>query len=228
MDWDNDGEMLIPDPNRQVRRVLCVLDVDEGAAEAAVSGGFDLIISHHPLIFRPVKRIVPGKLLTLLQRGIAVLSYHTRLDAAEGGVNDRLADLLGLTGCTPFAEGCGRIGCLQAEIPLEEFAAGVKHTLHCTALRAADGENPVKTVAVVSGSGGDFLAEAAALGADTFVSGEVGYHRMLDAADEGMNVLEIGHDVSERHICGFFADFILVNFPDVEVEIYDKNKIKML
>jgi len=228
LDWDNDGMMCVPAPDRRVRRALCVLDVDDGAAEYAVSGGFDLILSHHPLIFRPVKRIGPGKLAALIQHNVAVLSYHTRLDAAPGGVNDRLAGLLGLTGCTPFAQGCGRIGTLARPLTLTEFAARLKQALPCPAVRAADGGSMVETVAVVSGSGGDFLGEAAELGADTFVSGEIGYHRMLDAADEGMNALDIGHDASERHICEFFADFLLENFPDVEAEIYDRSRLTVL
>ena len=152
LEWDNDGMMCVPDPDRPVRRALCVLDVDDGAVEYALREGFDLILSHHPLIFRPVKRIGPGKLTDLIRHDIAVLSYHTRLDAAPGGMNDRLADLLGLTDCIPFAEGCGRIGELARPMPLAEFAAHLKNVLGCGAVRAGDGGCPVSRVAVVSGS----------------------------------------------------------------------------
>ena len=100
-DWDNDGLMCSPDGERQVRRALISLDVTEEIVDYAIEWNFDLIISHHPLIFRPIKKVtddnhVSRKVVKLIANGISVFSFHSRLDKASGGVNDRLANILGI------------------------------------------------------------------------------------------------------------------------------------
>ena len=100
--WDNDGLMCCPDGGREVRRVLVALDVTAEAVRYAVEGGYDVIVSHHPMIFKGLKAIndehyVADKAMTLIREWISVMSFHTRLDAVEGGVNDTLANLLGLS-----------------------------------------------------------------------------------------------------------------------------------
>ncbi|MBR4872828.1 MAG: Nif3-like dinuclear metal center hexameric protein, partial [Clostridia bacterium] len=106
-EWDNDGLMCCPDPAREVKKVLFALDITEAVVEMAIEKGCDVILSHHPLVFRPVKALtteggVPRKLIRLVQNGISAMSFHTRLDAVCGGVNDILAATLGLENVSAF------------------------------------------------------------------------------------------------------------------------------
>ena len=131
-EWDNDGLMCAPEPGRTVRRVLVTLDITDAAIEAAVSAHADVILSHHPLIFRGVRHLTPdnavaGRCIALCRAGIAAMSFHTRLDAVRGGVNDALADILGLADCTALdgEAALGRIGSLPAPLTGEELARHV-------------------------------------------------------------------------------------------------------
>ena len=131
-EWDNDGLMCCPDPTAEVKKVFVTLDLTEEIVDYAIERGFDLIVSHHPLIFKPVSRLVEEchigrKLIKLISNGISVFSFHTRADKAQGGVNDLLADRLGFSDTVPFGEGMmGRIGELDEEMTLEDFAFKVK------------------------------------------------------------------------------------------------------
>lgn len=212
-DWDNDGLMCCPDSDREVKRVLCTLDVSESAVEYAISGGFDTIISHHPLIFKPVREMNPAdptarKLIRLIQNNVAVLSFHTRLDAAVGGVNDMLCSLFGIRETMPFGiegELVGRVGAIDNELSVKAFASQVKNALKAPAVLLADGGKPVKRVSVVGGDGKDFVYAAAACGADTFITGRASYNTMVQAREIGLNIIEAGHFYTEDIICGYFA-----------------------
>ena len=223
--WDNDGAACLPQPAREVRRVLIALDATERVVNRATEGGFDLLLTHHPLLFRGVKSLtpftgVPRKLLRLVESGVAALSYHTRLDAATGGVNDVLAEVLGLTDVKPLApEGeaaCVRIGRLPTAMDANLFAAEVKRRLGLPALLLS-GEGTVKTVALCGGEGGDFLDAVRAAGADLYLSGRIGYHRMLDAPEDGLMTMEIGHFASEVPVLDRLA--LLVGEADETIEI---------
>lgn len=215
-DWDNDGKMCVPNGNREVRRVLVTLDVTRDAVERAVAGRFDVILSHHPMIFRPIAGIVEdayvsGKAVTLIQNGISVLSFHTRLDAVRGGVNDMLASMLDVEHTIPFGnkgEEIGRIGELETETSLEEFAEKVRRYLCAPHVLSADAGRPVKRVAVLGGSGGDDLFAAIAAGADTYVSGELKHHQLADAAELGINLIAAGHFYTEDPICERLAEWV--------------------
>lgn len=234
--WDHDGLMLTPDGEREVHRVLCTLDVTEDAVGYAEEYGFDLIISHHPLLFQPLPVLDPDhhiarKAMRLLRAGISVISLHTRADAVIDGVNDRLADLLGLGGVSLFGEAgdmIGRVGELPAPVSLGEFAAHVKAVLGCPALLAADADLPVKRVAVCGGDGKDFVSAALSSGADTYLSGRIGYHMMVDAPEIGINLLEAGHYFTETHITAFFAELTKEILPSAETEEFASNVILCL
>lgn len=226
-DWDNDGMACCADTGKEVRRVLVALDATEAAVNRAAEGKFDLLLTHHPLLFRGVKELtpnkcVPRKLLKLALGGVAAISLHTRLDAAEGGVNDVLAALLGLCDTKPFApEGepaCGRIGKLHSPVDIEAFS----HTV-CTLLDAPAvnliGKGEVQTIAVLGGEGGDFADAARAAGADLFLAGHIGYHRMLDAAEDGLCVMEAGHFYTERPVLARLAALVKEADASIEVEI---------
>lgn len=207
LEWDNDGLMCCPDEGREVKKILIALDVTERVADAAVSGGYDLILSHHPLVFRGVKSLterdgVGRKLILLVKHGISVMSFHTRLDAVTDGVNDVLAQVLGLRNVTVFGdEGIGRIGDLPAPTPAEDFAMTVKRALNAPTVKLADAGRPVHRVAVLGGSGKDDVYSAMKAGADTYVTGELAYHQLVDAPEMGLNLIEAGHFYTEYPVC---------------------------
>ncbi len=235
-DWDNDGLMCCPDPDREVRRVLIALDVTGEVADEAVDGGFDLIISHHPLIFSPLRALTPddgvaGKVINLIRAGISVMSFHTRLDAAEGGVNDILADMLGLLSAIPFGkEGVmlGRIGKIERPMGLDEFSRRVKVELGAPCVLAASCGRMVSCVAVLGGGGKDDIGAAKAAGADTYVSGRIGYHEMSAAEEIGMNLIEAGHFYTEDPVCDRLAELVAAADERIETVYMKSCRIKYI
>lgn len=233
-EWDNDGIMVCPDSNAEVKKVLLSLDVTEEIVDYAIECGFDLIISHHPLIFRPLSNVtednhISRKVVKLIANAISVFSFHTRADRANGGVNDRLAETIGLTKTESFGEdGLGRIGTLSEEYELETFANAVKLALGADMIKVSDGYNPVKRVAVVGGDGKDFVKAALEMGADTYVSGRLSYNVMAEAAEMGINLIEAGHYFTEQPITEYFSELIAKFDPDVYVEIANSNMIRSI
>ncbi len=230
-EWDNDGLMCCPDGEREVTRALVTLDVTEGVVREAVSGGYDVIISHHPFIFSPLRSLdetdfIPRKAMELIRHGISVMSFHTRLDALCGGVNDTLAARLGLTAVYPFGDDrakMGRIGTLGNSMTLDEFASMVKKSLAAPTVLCADASRPVSKVAVLGGEGSDFIKAAIAEGADTCLSGRLGYHNMTDAPDMGINLIEAGHFFTEYPVCDTLCQ--MLSELGIECDKYFSNRI---
>ena len=233
-DWDNDGDMCIPDPTREVRRVLIALDITEEVVKTAIDGNYDLVLSHHPLLFHGLKHLVAGemtahKCIELCCAGISAFSFHTRLDAVEGGVNDVLAALLDLEDAVPFGnDGIGRIGTLKAEMTAEEFARLVARRLDAPAVTLSDAGKTVRRVAVLGGSGGDFMREALRAGADTYVTGEAGFHYIVDAPQLGINLIVAGHHHTEHPVCARLADMIRPLVPEAEITVINSYKAKTI
>ncbi len=232
--WDNDGMMVCPDGDLSVRRVLLALDVTEDVVDFAVENRFDLILSHHPLIFRPLSSVtedtpVGCKLIKLIRSGIPVISFHTRADRVDGGVNDMLADLLELSDVEPLSEdGMGRVGFLEEPMALDAFAERVKAQLQTPILRVADGGNLVHKVAVLGGEGKDYLSAALASGADTYLSGNLGYHTMEDGPELGINLVEGGHYYTEQAVLTFFEELIALIDPAVVCQRLPSNNVQWM
>lgn len=233
-DWDNDGLMCCPDGKREVKKVLIALDVTADAVSEAISGGYDLIVSHHPFIFKGLKSVddenfISEKAIRLIKSGISVFSFHTRLDAVCGGVNDCLASLLGLDDVEPFGEcDIGRIGNLPSAISAEELAVKVKELLGAEGVLLADTGNMCQRIAVLGGDGGDDVFDAIASGADAYVSGRLGYHTMTDAPDLGITLIEAGHFYTEHPVCARLAELIKEADGDIATDIYFSNRIKLI
>ncbi len=232
-EWDNDGLMCCPSPEREVRRVLICLDATAAATAAAIDGGYDLIVTHHPFIFKGLKRIEDGdfiakKAIELIKHGISVFSFHTRLDAVDGGVNDTLCDMLGLCDTFPFAEGIGRIGTLNEPMSAEALAKRVKALLSADGVFLADAHRECRCVAVLGGGGDGDIAEALSLGADTYISGDFGYHSKTDAPDMGINLLEAGHFQTEHPVCAVLERMLLSADSSLECDIYHSNRTKLI
>lgn len=232
--WDNDGLMCSPDTSLEVKKALLTLDVTEEIVDFAIERSYDLIISHHPLIFRPVSHItednhVARKLIKLINNGISVFSFHTRLDKAEGGVNDTLASLLSLSEVEKFGEGeLGRVGNLPREMELDEFLDNVKTALSIDSLKFANGYNVVRRVALVGGDGKDFVRDAINTGADTYVSGRISYNLMEEAAEIGINLIEAGHYHTEAPVLNFLADLLATYDMSLTVDFADSNMIEIV
>ena len=233
-DWDNDGLMCSSDDSLEVKRALITLDVTEDIVDYAISHDIDLIVSHHPLIFRPLKTIteeshVARKVIKLIKNDISVMSFHTRADKVDGGVNDTLADILRLKNVTPFGEGfLGRIGTLDEEHSMEDFSYLLKGLLDCDGVRVSDACIPVQRVAVVGGDGKDYIGAALKAGADTFVSGRIGYNIMAEAGEMGINLIEAGHFFTEHPVTQFFQTLLHRLDPEMYVEIMDSNVIRLI
>ena len=219
MPWDNVG-LLVGDPAQEVRRVLVALDITQGVAEEAVSLGAQMIVSHHPVMncaWHEVQTLraddAQGRLLRYLVRhGLAACCMHTNLDAAEGGVNDVLAQKLGLEGLTPLTEEkIGRIGTLKCEMPLVEFTRFVIESLRCNGLRYTDCGKPVHRVAVGGGACGDYIPQAIAAGCDTFVTSDLRYHDFLDTTE--LHLIDAGHFPTEDVICEPLVTYLQRAFP---------------
>ncbi len=222
--WDNDGLMVCADPRREVKKILFALDITPAVTEYAAEISAELILSHHPLIFHPVRRLdgadaVSRKAMFLVRRGISAMSFHTRLDAAEGGINDILAQRLALSDVERFGpdgDASGRIGTLKTPLSLEAFCLFVKETLDAPSLCTAKGGDTVRRVAVLGGAGGDYIEPAMRAGADVLVTGEAGYNRLLEAAENGLSVIAAGHYHTEILFSSFFTDAIGKIFPEIE------------
>ena len=221
--WDNVG-LLVGDPEAEVHRVLVALDVTPQVVDEAIEKDCQLIVAHHPVMncaWYPVQTVRAdnrqGRTLTaLLRGGVAAICMHTNLDAAEGGVNDILAEKLGLTQPEMLTEEkIGRIGTLKCEIPLVEFTHSVIELLGCNGLRYVDAGRPVHRVAVGGGACGCYIPQAIAAGCDTFVTSDLKYNDFLDT--EGLNLIDAGHFPTENVVCLALRDRLAEAFPAVDV-----------
>jgi len=232
-EWDNDGIMCSHDLNAPVNKVLIALDVTMDTVDYAIQNGYDTIISHHPLVFRGQKSLNPlnytqNKLIKLIQNKINVMSFHTRLDAAENGVNDTLAWMLNLQNVEKDQiDPIGRIGELAEPMELGEFAKSVSLAINSPAVHYAGGRT-VKKVYVVGGDGKDLIENAIANGADTLVTGRASYNTMVDAKDMGLNIIEAGHFFTEHPICYALRKQILRICENVDPEIYLSYNIEII
>lgn len=207
--WDNDGGMVIPYGDAHATGVVCALDCTSGAIQYAKEKGCNVILTHHPLIFKPLSHLtetdsVGKRVMECVKSGIAVLSYHTRLDSLEGGVNDCLAQVLGLANAVPFLP-YGRMGEVE-EQSFEEFVSHVGKALETEELSLVKAHATVRKVALVSGSGKDEILHALRAGADTFVTGEVNHSTMLDCKELGLNLICATHYATERVVLPFLLE----------------------
>jgi dinuclear metal center YbgI/SA1388 family protein len=210
--WDNVG-IQIGDRQAAVKAVRVALDPSPGVIDAACREGVDLLVTHHPLFFKPLKKIdlrtaMGRSVAQALRHGLAVFALHTNLDAVAGGLNDWLAERLELTRIRRLKEaaeapgtphGIGRVGDLRRPMRLEELARFVKKKLDLELLRMAGAPGlEVRRVAVCTGSGGSILEAFAASGAEAFVSGDLRHHDAMDAAAAGLGLIDVGHYSSEQ------------------------------
>lgn len=223
--WDNCG-LIVGDEGREVKKAGICLDLTGETLENAKREGVDLVITHHPLIFAPQKSFLSGdKAYDLAVAGISLISAHTCFDCAEGGVNDVLAELLGLTEVkgvetAETAVPMVRIGKIEKKSSLE-LARLVAHKLG-TVCRVVDCGNEISTVAVCGGAGMDFYDEAVKAGADAYITGEIKHHEMLYAKEKGVTVIEAGHFETENPSMTALKNKLENQFSKVEFVLLDQ------
>ncbi len=230
-DWDNVG-LLVGDRDVPVERLMTCLTITPESVAEAVERQVQLIVTHHPLPFRPLQKIttettIGRMLLRLIQNSIAVYSPHTAFDSALSGINQRLADRMRLQNATPLIPhetidtpglGSGRIGTLLPSVPLRSVAERLKKELEADTTRfVGEAERMVQTVGIACGSGGSFLAAAHREGCDLFVTGETTFHTCLEAQALGIGLILLGHFASERFACVELARLLASEFPTSEI-----------
>ena len=217
MDFDNVG-LLAGDKNTEVTSALLALDITPEVVGEAAALGCELIISHHPVIFQPIKRLDPeSAAYKLAKYGIAAVCMHTNLDLSETfGVNTCLADALGVEKLRRSVIGeCLFIGELPRETEMLSFAKHAKAALDCRGLRYTAVKDRVKTVAVASGSGGSEIFAAAAENADVLVCGEIKHHEINAANGLGVNIIDAGHFKSENVVILPLKNRLADRFSDI-------------
>lgn len=225
-EWDNDGLMCCGDTSLEVKRVLVALDATEKTVNEAAVRGCDVLLTHHPMIFKGVRSVNDGdyvgrRIIAALRRDVTVISLHTRFDAGKGGVNDCLVHALGYESAGVFgdseAPSIGRYFDLPESVDAKSFAKHCKESLGVDSVRVY-GDGKVSRVCAVGGSGGDFIGAAMDIGGDLLLTGECSYNRALDAAERGLCVIEAGHFETENPACVRLAE--ICGAFDIPSEIY--------
>lgn len=217
--YDNAG-LLVGSAEMPADRILVTLDITPAAVRAAAERDAGLIVSHHPVIFHPLRHLSADSVPFLLaSNGIVAICAHTNLDRAAGGVNDLLATALGLSGVQSAPDGLCRIGTLPRPMSPEDFAAYVGGCLG-TPVRMREGDALVERVAVCGGAGGDFLIPLLQEGgARAAVTGELKHHEWL-ALPSGVTVVEAGHYHTEICMAEGMARWLREAFPSAEVTVF--------
>lgn len=233
--WDNTGWQLTPaGKDVPCMGVMACLDVTPAVVEEAKSNGCNLIVSHHPLIFKGLKSLtgasaVEKAVIMAIREGIAIYSSHTALDSAPGGVSHELGLRLGLTDMRPLSPsssdpsaGLGVIGTSPGgSITRDELIEAVKHVYEAKTVRVTSGHKDIKTIrkiALCSGSGGEFIHDAISLGADAYITSDVRYHDFLDYGSEIL-IIDTGHFESEICTKSIFSRIISQKFPTFAVKM---------
>lgn len=226
-EWDNVG-LLVGDRDRTVARMMTCLTITPEVVEEAISQQAQLIVTHHPLPFRPLKRITSesvagGMLLRLIEHRVAVYSPHTCFDSAQQGINQHLANGFGIVNAQPIAPiaddpdqlGAGRCGSLAQPTSLGQFAELVKSFLRLDGLHVVGAsQHKIARVAVACGSAGQFLEPALRADCDCLVTGETSFHTCLEAKANGAAMVLTGHYASERFALDWLAKQLNKEFAD--------------
>ncbi len=231
-DWDNVG-LLLGGRSSEVSSVLTCLTLTPDVATEAIERKAGLIVSHHPILFRSVKRITTDNpegrmLLDLAAANVAVYSPHTGYDSAQNGINRQLAELLELinVGILRPAEteagtesiGAGRHGELPQEMTLRDLVAVVKHRLYIPGIQfVGDPDLVVRKVGIACGAAAEFLADAEKVGCQALLTGEARFHDCLAARSRGLGMILPGHYATERPAMEHLASRLSERFPTLEV-----------
>lgn len=230
MDWDNVG-LLVGDEEADIKKVLISLDVTDAAVERAVKEGADLILTHHPLLFRPLKTVteqnfIAARVRKLIRNDINYYAMHTNFDIA--GMADRNAldlallepEVLEELGTDEYghAYGLGRVGMLSEEMTLKELAGHVKDVMKLDAVRVyGEPDRKVIRVGVSSGAGKSAVSDALKKQADVLITGDLDYHTAIDANAQGLAMIDAGHYGTEFTYIPFMEEYVKEKFPELTI-----------
>lgn len=216
MDFDNSG-ILAGDRNAPVNTAVAALDITPAVIEEAVETKAQLIISHHPIIFQPLRTLpYDSPAALLIKNGLSALCAHTNLDLSPKGVNVCLANALSLQDVRLIENECIATGALSKEMDAKGFALHVRKSLSCNGVRFIGLDKAIKTVAVSSGAGGDSLYRCKELHADALVTGEIKHHQLLDAYRMDVAVVDAGHFCTENVVIKPLVQMLQKKFPSVK------------
>lgn len=226
--WDNVG-LLIGDKNMEIKKVLLAIDANSKVIDKAIEINADLIITHHPLIFTPLKKIVlndiiSGRIIRLIKENISVYAMHTNLDSANDGLNDYVFKLFNLNAKRIYEKETEnrpiRYYEFKNPVTLDEIIQKVKKGLNIDTLKVIADEyytsNIIKKIAIVTGSGMDFFNEVKDK-VDLFLTGDVKYHEAQDSLEYGLPIIDFGHFESEVHVVDLLEKFLLKE-TDLDIE----------
>ena len=229
LDFDNVG-LLAGRAGKEVNRVYLALDATDAVIDRAIEAGADMLITHHPLIFSPMKRVtdedfIGRRVLKLIQSDIAYYAMHTNYDVlgmatlSEKILGIKNSQVLDVTMCEDGnEEGIGRVGDLEKPMTLEECCVYVKHKLKLGSLKVfGDMNGTVSRLAVSPGSGKSAVAPAIAKGADVLVTGDIGHHDGLDAVEQGLAVIDAGHYGTEYIFIDDMKHFLEDKLPVLDI-----------
>lgn len=226
-DFDNVG-LLIGNGEEVVKKAVVALDCTLETVKFACQNGCNLIITHHPVIFSPLKKILAGDVAyEVVKNGLSVISMHTNLDVAEGGVNDSLSHAIGLSNIT-FVTADDGYTLQSGEVPsltVDSFAKQIKSALGGT-VKFVDAGRKINRVLVCSGSGGDYLDFAIRLGIDALVTADVKHHLFLSAYDNKVSLFDAGHFNTEDVVVEPLKELLCNNFSDTEFITFHKTNIQ--
>ena len=225
-DFDNVG-ILVGDPEASVSKALISLDCTLDTVNCARKNGCNLIITHHPVIFTPLKNILDGTIVyELVANNLSVISMHTNLDVGVGGVNDCLCKAIGITKTHPVPASDGYLlkgGKIDATTA-ESFANDLKNALSGS-VKFVEGVKPIENVLVCSGSGGDYIETAIQNGFDALVTADVKNHQFLMALDNGVSLFDAGHYNTEDVVVEPLKALLSAEFKNTEFITYHPNSI---
>ena len=225
--WDNSG-VLVGSLSSKVKKIILTLDITYETAVEAYKIGADLVISHHPVIFSPLKRLDENNPAVVLSKhNITAICMHTNFDIANGGMNDILCEKLDLSPNEGEVlnenDNIGRICCLSKPADVPTVAKWVKDALGCRIVRYNDTGREVSRVGICSGSGAEYFTDALEKGCQLLITGDIKHHDFIDAHNAGISLIDAGHFYTENIFYEKLKAFLLGRFPELEIEVSRKN-----
>ena len=236
LEWDNPG-LTCGRMDKEVNKVLIALDCTDEVVEKAIDGGFDLVLTHHPMIFGAIKNVndqsfIGRRLLKLISHDISLYAMHTNFDCAKGGMGTIVAEHMGVAELCPMEVtsedekgskiGVGFFGELKEEMSARELSELIKKQFGLELVTYYDAKRPIKRIACCPGSGRGMEKFARELSADAFITGDMGHHDGIDAVADGISLIDAGHYGLEHIFAGYMAEFVGKHFPDIEVSTYGR------
>ena len=220
MDFDNSG-LLVGDFSKKVKKSLICLDITKDVINESLNIGADLIISHHPVIFHPIRCLHSNSVPYLLAKNeISAICAHTNLDLSPIGINYCLFEKLklknqsALSSCNGYD--LGYCGTVEKEMSSKEFAQFVKLNLECKSIRFTNISKKINKVAVCSGAGGNLILDVKKQNCDAFVTGEIKHSDILFANDNGISIFDVGHFKSENIVVPHLKRILQEKFDMIE------------